>query len=208
MSLPPDSAIYTGPWINWARGSILGSTITLTQRDGQLLTAFLSLLVTLAGGACWRVLSFLIHQHRAKRGCSDAVQHQQQVLLRNCSSPAAAAWQMIQVALYWRKIANRSIMRGLPLILLAIGNMVLFAIAGVFSADFTNAGNKTLIQSPTCGYLLPDANRTDSPLDQATTDINAKDANDTLNASAYTRACYRKTQSGAQCYQYPKPNIP
>ncbi|KAL8768303.1 MAG: hypothetical protein Q9209_005442 [Squamulea sp. 1 TL-2023] len=34
------------------------------------------------------------------------------------------------------------------------------------------------------------------------------EANDTLTASAYARACYGNAQIASQCYQYPKPNIP
>lgn len=65
MSLTAGSSIYTGAWINWSQGAIIGATITLSQRNGNLLTAFLGIFVTIAGGACWRILSFLMHQQRA-----------------------------------------------------------------------------------------------------------------------------------------------
>ncbi|KAL8705019.1 MAG: hypothetical protein Q9201_001864 [Fulgogasparrea decipioides] len=210
MSLPPASQIYTGPWINWSRGFVLGSTITLSQRNGSLLTAFLGIFVTAAGTACWRILSFLIHQRQAKHLLNDAIHHQQQVILRNSGTPGEAAWQMTQLAWHWRKIAEkpRPILRSLPLVILAVCNMVLFAIAGVFSAEVTKAaGNETLIRSPACGFLLPN-DRSDLPVFQSTAGANAMEANDTLAASAYSRACYGNTQSGSQCYQYSRPYIP
>jgi len=209
MSLTAESHVYTGVWINWSKGLVLGSTITLDQRNGSLLTAFLGIFVTLAGSAYWRILSFLIHQHRAKPGLNDAIHHQQQAILRNSGGPVAAAWQMTQLAWHWRKIASKPILRSLPFIILAVGTRVLFAVAGVFSAEVTRAaGNETLIRSPTCGYLLPDYSRSNLSLLQAATGATAMDANDTLAASAYSRACYDKTASGSQCYQYPKSNIP
>ncbi|KAL8780906.1 MAG: hypothetical protein Q9213_006246, partial [Squamulea squamosa] len=209
MSLPTGSEIHTGFWINWSRGAVLGSTITLSQRNGSLLTAFLGIFVTSAGTACWRILSFLIHQHRAKQELEDAIHHQQQVILRNSSTPDAAAWQMAQLIWAWRNIADKPILRNLPFITLAVCNMLLFAIAGVFSAEVTKAaGNATLIRSATCGYLLLDDNQSDLTALQASKGFRAMDANDTLTASAYSRACYDNAQIALQCYQYPKPNIP
>ncbi|KAL8725056.1 MAG: hypothetical protein Q9166_007587 [cf. Caloplaca sp. 2 TL-2023] len=211
MSLPAEFQIYTGTWINWSRGFVLGSTITLSQRNGSLLTAFLGIFVTVAGTACWRILSFLIHQHQAKHMLNDAVHHQQQVILRNSGTPGEAAWQMTQLVWHWRKIANKpkSIIRSLPIVILAVCNMILFAIAGVFSAEVTKAvGNETLIRSPTCGYLSQTNFREDLPAFQSVAGANAIDMNDTLAASAYSRACYGNSQSGSQCYQYPKSYIP
>ena len=209
MSFPAGSYIYTGPWINWSRGAVLGSTITLSQQYGSLLTAFLGILVTVAGAACWTVQSFLIHQHRIKKGPSNAMHCQQQVVLRNSDSAGAVVWQMIQVAWAWRKLARKSSLQSLWLALWPLCNMLLFSVAGVFSAEVTKAaGNETLILSPNCGYLLPDSNRSDLPVIMQSSASNALEANDTLTASAYARACYGKKLVGLQCYQYPKPNIP
>ncbi|KAL8932888.1 MAG: hypothetical protein Q9211_006072 [Gyalolechia sp. 1 TL-2023] len=211
MSLPAESQIYTGPWINWSRGYVLGSTITLSQRNGSLLTAFLGIFVTAAGTACWRILSFLVHQYQAKQVLNDAVHHQQQVILRNSGTPAEAAWQMTQLAWHWRKMANKpkSVLRSLPVVILAVCNMLLFSIAGVFSAEVTKAaGNETLIRSPNCGYLQQRTFREDLPVFDTIAAANSLDVNDTLAASAYSRACYGNSQSGSQCYQYPTPYIP
>ena len=134
--------------------------------------------------------------------------HQQQVVLRNSKTAGSAAWQITQIAWRWRKITNQSKLQSLSLILLAVSNMVLFGVAGVFSAEVTEAvGDETLIQSPNCGFLLPDTNHPDLSSYEAVTGANAMLANDTLAASAYSRACYGNTLSGSQCLQYPKPKI-
>ena len=209
MSLPAETDVYTGFWINWSRGRVLGSTITLSQRYGGLLTAFLGIFVTVVGAACWTIQSFLIHQHRANKGPSSAMHHQQQVVLRNSNTAGSVAWQITQIAWRWRKITNQSTLQSLSLILLAVSNMILFGVAGVFSAEVTKAaGNETLIHSPNCGFLLPDVDRPELSTFEGITGANALEANETLAASAYSRACYGKSVSSSQCFQYPKPNIP
>lgn len=44
-------SIYEGVWINWARGRVFGSTITLNRRDGGLIISFITLFITLVGTA-------------------------------------------------------------------------------------------------------------------------------------------------------------
>ncbi|KAL9131416.1 MAG: hypothetical protein Q9217_000630 [Psora testacea] len=208
MPLAADSYIYTGPWINWSHGLVLGSTITLSQRNGGLLTAFLGIFVTAAGASCWRILSYALHQLRAKEAWQDGLHHQQQVVLRNNSSSAGAAWQMVQLIWYWRQLSVRSILRTLPFIALALCNMTLFAVAGVFSSEVTKAaGNETLVRSLNCGYLLFDSTlpATSQVLNAA---INGMDANVTLAASTYSRACYQDMPNPLQCSEFTQPHIP
>ena len=207
MSSSPGAYIYTGPWINWDRGAILGSTITLSQRDGGLLTAFLGIFITVAGAAWWRILSFLIHQYRATPGPRDTVHHQQQVILRNSSTPGGAAWQMTQVAWGWRKIADHPVLVNLPLIALAISNMLVFAVAGVFSSEVAKAaGNETLIMGPNCGYMVDDPSLPDSsPLRLA--GWSAMEANDTLVANSYARDCYSDIPDDLRCNRFVKPKL-
>ena len=207
MSATPDSYIYTGLWINWSKGAIQGSTITLTQRDGSLLTAFLGIYVTVAGAACWRILSFILHQCRSQQGLKGAMYYQQQAILRNDTTPGAAAWQMTQLAWYWRKISGHSIRQNLPYIALAFCNMTFFTVAGVFSSEVTKAaGNETLIRSSNCGFLLDDDTLpASSPL--SAQGFNALEANEAIAASAYTRACYGAQQDALQCAQFVKKRL-
>lgn len=117
-----------------SHGLVLGSTITLSERDGGLLTAFLALFVSAAGAACWRILSYAFHQYRAKQDFQAAVHHQQQAILRNTGSPGGAAWQLGLLIWYWRKHAVKPVACTLPLIAMAILNLTLFAVAGDFSS--------------------------------------------------------------------------
>lgn len=104
-----------------------------------------------------------------------------------------------QSSWYWRTLAENPVVWILPLAALAILNLVLCGIAGVFSSKVTKAaGDETLIRSPDCG--LPNPTATDAKQSQAA--YNAVDLNDTLAASTYSRACYDSTESVLQCNQY------
>ena len=193
------SFINTGIWINWSHGRVAGCTLTLNERDGGLLTAFLAIFVSAAGAATWKIMSYTLHQYRARQEYQDGLHHQQQAILRNAHSPAGASWQLMKLTWFWRSNATRYLIRTLPLAGLALLNLVLFGVAGVFSSEVTKApGNETLVRSPNCGYIY----LTDPGSFKAQIDYNSMDLNDTLPAAAYERACYESAENSLQCGQF------
>ena len=126
MSQTAAPFVHTGPWINWSHGLVLGSTITLSERNGELLTAFLALFVTAAGASCWKIMSFALHQFRSPRDPQDGLHHQQQAILRNSESPLGISLELARLVWFWRKHALKSFMRTIPLLALALFNFVLF----------------------------------------------------------------------------------
>ena len=191
--------VFYGHWTNWDHKAIVGSTITLSQRSGTLLIAFLAIFVAAAGGAFWRIVAFALHQWRASTNAEDGLYHQQQVQLRNTSSPGTFAWHLAQMAYYWRKSMRGSFWRSMPLVLTAILVFVAFAVAGIFSSEVTKAaGNQILIASNDCGNWT--ANGTAS----ITASFVAlhKSLNDTLRASSYARDCYGTNSTAPACNQY------
>lgn len=204
MSQAVGAHIYTGPWIHWSHGIIRGSTLTLSSADGGLLTAFLGIFVTAAGAAVWRILSYLIHQVRTSSDPQDGFHHQQQLILRNNGSSGGAAWQFFQMVFFWWKSAKRPLLRSLPLTILALCNLLLFAVAGVFSSEVTkSAGNETLIRSPNCGSWTLDG----SGSQQEMFAYQSKILNDTITAASYARACYGSAQNVLQCNQFAQQQI-
>ena len=194
------SSVYTGFWINWSHDATFGATITLNQRDGGLLTAFLAIFVSAAGASCWKITSYAIHQCRASQHYKDALHHQQQAILCNTDGPAAALWNFCQLPWYWRDHAIRSLTRSLPLGLLAILNIAAFGVAGIFSSDVTKAaGNEMLIKSPHCGNLEVGKDNASLPGSVAASSL---DLNDTLAATTYSRACYGNAGNALGCNQY------
>lgn len=206
MSAVAGSSIYIGTWINWSRGPVLGATMTLTQRNGSLLTAFLGIFVTIAGGACWRILSFSIHQHRAGHDSKvkDVLYFQQQVILRNSDSSIVTAWQIIRLAWNKKKPRKKQILKNLPLFILALSNALLFAFAGVFSSAVIKlASSETLISSSHCGYLINNPEKNGPSIIEYTTRL----ANDTFAAIMYSRACYGDASHELQCGRFLQPQL-
>ena len=192
------SYTYTGIWINWSHGAIRGSTLTLNERNGGLLTAFLAIFVTAVGSATWKIMRYSLHQFRARQEYQDGLHHQQQAIFRNSDSPVGASWQLIQLTWYWRSNATRYLMRTLPLAGLALLNLLLFSAAAVLSSHGTKApGNETLLMSPHCGWMKA----TDSTAAEDLAAYNTMDTNDTLTAATYERACYDTAESSLQCGQ-------
>lgn len=197
--------IYRGPWINWSRGRTRGATLTLSERHGGMLTAFLALFVTIAGGQLWRIVSFTIHQVRASPGPRDGLQCQQQAIFRNTTSPATFTGSFIRVAVHWWRIARRPIWRSLPWVVLGLVYLVASAVAVIFSSEVVKAaGNEALIASSTCGVLAVD--ELNSLTVRALLSHQLEDA---VLAADYARTCYRlpSVHSQWRCNLYATPRI-
>lgn len=193
---------YTGHWINWSHGAVLGSTITLSSRDGGLLIAFLALFVSAAGAASWSILAFSMHQFFSKNAPQVGVHQQRQIILRNTSSPTSAAWELLQIAWAWRKTSEKSLLRSLPMAILALLSVALFGLAGVFSSEVTKApGNETLIISQNCGTYVGG----DSAAGNLQFRINT--VNETKAALNYAKDCYGVTRNVLNCNQYVQERI-
>ncbi|KAL8687209.1 MAG: hypothetical protein Q9218_006557 [Villophora microphyllina] len=202
MSQIPGSIIYTGAWINWSHGRLLGSTITLLDGHGALLTAFLAIFVTAAGSACWQILSYSMYQRRATHQYRDALHHQVQAIFRNTGTSAIAAWQAVQLHWYWRKQGNTPLARTLPVFVLALLNLLFFGLAGIFSSQVTKAaGNEVLINSPHCGFPVPPREATPSAA------FDLLQLAETLTATTYSQACYGKAKDKLQCNQFVRPSL-
>lgn len=204
MSTQQLSNTYLGLWINWSHGRVLGSTLTLSYRDGGLLTAFVALFVAIAGGALWRITAFIFHQICAGQNVQDGLHHQQQAILRNTSSPGAALWQFTHLGHFWWQSAQRPIWRSAQFSFLALLNLSVLAVASLFSSQLTRVtSNETLILSDNCG-IWGIKNISDSSSLQA---FNRKTLRDTISAADYARACYGSNPDTLQCNQYVRKQI-
>lgn len=205
MSNTTESHIYTGPWINWSHGLIIGSTLTLSARDGALLTSFLAAFITVVGSRLWNICTFVIHQSRARHGPQDGLYHQQQNVFRNSQTPGGATWTFLQQSYAWWRRA--SIFRSLPWALFSLLFLLTFAVLSVFSGEVTKStGNMRLIRSPNCGYWRLEDNPTSSNAQLSS--FNAKNLNDTTAAASYSRECYGGSSNTLQCGSMAAASIP
>ena len=151
--------IYLGPWINWADGTILGATITVSSRGGSLLTSFIATFVTIVGAQLWRILSYIFHQIRSSKDPQDGLHYQQQNILRNNSTPGGVAWSFFEQTWYWRGKASRVLLRTLPWTLFSIIYLALFGVLATFSSEVSKAtGHTRLLKPGACGYWLTGKN--------------------------------------------------
>jgi hypothetical protein len=207
MSSVPIVEIYTGPWVDWSKGAILGSTITLSSKTAPILTAFLAFFVTVVGACLWRLICFIFHQSSASLKPKDGMHHQHQVIFRNTGSPTAAIRAFLESAFHWRKAARRSFLRSVPLAVFAIVFSIALAIGSILSSLVAqSSGNHRLVVSDGCGYFGYDNS---SSLEVRTKAMTARDLNDTIIASAYSRACYDGNYklNKLQCGTYTTPAL-
>lgn len=201
-----EARLYKGSWVNWDYGFVRGSTLTLSDRDGGLLTAFLALFVAVAGGSLWRIICFVAHQIRVRHDPQDGLHHQQQVVFRNTTSPESALISFVSMIWYWRNHCRRPFWVSLPWVLTALLYLPLLGIASIFSSEVTKtAGNETLILSPNCGFVGYD----NSSLSTAP-GLEVKSVHDTVSAANYARSCYGNdtTDKMFDCNIYVQPQIP
>lgn len=132
-----DDAIYNGAWTNWSKGgAIKGATLTLTHRDGGLLTAFLALFVTFAGRSFWRLFCFIAHACLSAGATpQDGLYHQRQAILRNATTGFIGLQYFVQLGWGWRNKALKSWLRIIPLITVTALLVVSFYVAGIFSSQ-------------------------------------------------------------------------
>jgi len=204
------SSVYLGAWVNWQAGFLYGAQVTTTSSQALCLVSFLAIFIVVFGRHFWGILRFILHQLRVVRSPQDGLYHQEQVLLRNSTSPSAAFWEFLRIGWAWRGRAEYSLARVTPLILLAAAQVVVFTLAGVFSSGTFSVTNEVLVQSDACGYInYPTGgageifNTTDWSL------LNAAFVEDRTAATkslAYARTCYGD-YTGSDCNYFIVPSI-
>ncbi|KAM7196688.1 hypothetical protein V8F33_006028 [Rhypophila sp. PSN 637] len=154
--------VYLGHWINWSRGPILGSTLTMTRTNGNLLIAFLAFFVAIVAARFWRIVCLLVHFRLSSDQPCDALYHQRQAVLRNASNPEEGFWTFLDLILAWRKSSRRPFLRLVPPLLLAATCMVIFTVAGGFSSmvqlSADDVGSEVLLTGKACiphNIILP-----------------------------------------------------
>jgi hypothetical protein len=196
--------VYLGVWTNWSRGSFNGLTLTLSHKNGAILTAFLALLITFSGGRFWRIIRLFAHQYLSSEKAKDGIYHQRQVLLRNTDSSSTALVKLFRLSWVWRKHAKlNAFRRNSGLMLLAALNTAIFIAASLTSSKVTNSmGDEVLISSPYCGKLQEYILETESQGVHALLHRQRRNLN--LN---YANACYGNVTDGVSCAIYRKPRL-
>lgn len=195
--------VYLGVWTNWSHGRIRGATLTVSRRNGGLLTAFLALLVGAAGTSFWRIGCFFIHRYFSSKNAADALHHQRQVILRNSSNSQSGLVTLIETCWAWRRNTIASFWHFFPSVFFALITFIGFIIAGIFSsAVATSMGQDVLLNSPNCGIWDFDVN----DLEQWTW-WNPYVAKSVSSSLSYAQRCYRKDVNPRDCAVFMQPRL-
>ncbi|KAF1988411.1 hypothetical protein K402DRAFT_461837 [Aulographum hederae CBS 113979] len=199
------SGVHIGSWTNWSHGRLLGATVTLTQRDGGLLTAFLALFISFTGTCFWRLVCYAIHSWLSSEGAQDGLYHQRQALLRNTTSASAGSWSLASLTFAWRNHAPRVYRRVLPLVVFATLSSACFGVAGIFSSrTATLIGNEVLVSSKNCGFIDPSAN---TNMSETLTILYPYLSRRLVASANYAQQCYRDLSARSECSIYVKPRL-
>lgn len=151
------NATYVGVWVDWSKGPVFGSTLTLPSRGGFLLTAAVAIFVQFTGGHLWGILSFTLHQMRSNQRPHSGLFYQQQAILRN-SSAGDTLTQLIKLSLAW---PSKSFRANIPVMLTALIHVVGFLAAGIFSSNVIIQNPEVLIRGSSCGLWPLQLNSTE-----------------------------------------------
>lgn len=198
--------VYTGVWTNWSYGKALGSTLTMTQSDANLLIAFVAFFITIVTTHIWKITCFAIHTFLSTREARDVLHHQRQVLLRNNQGPSWSLFSLVKLGVAWNKLmARQGIWRLLPLITLTGILTVALAIATGFSSRVATS-NEVLLQGLNCGMPIDPGYVNHSVL---LTEYQPYLANHMTQSEIYATQCYSQTGvSGVGCGLFTKPRLP
>ncbi|KAK4185483.1 hypothetical protein QBC35DRAFT_516876 [Podospora australis] len=125
--------VHKGFWTNWSYGKELGSTLTLTRSDANLLIAFVAFFLTVITTHLWAILCFALHACFSTPDPRDTVHHQRQAVLRNNPGPVGTAWILVQMMWAWRK-TNKTQPRLLSLLFCSVLLAAGFVVAAGFSS--------------------------------------------------------------------------
>lgn len=200
-----DIPVYTGVWTNWSHGPIAGITLTLTHKNGALLTAFLGSFITYVGTNFWRIMSFILHQLYSSDTPSNGHYHQTQAILRNSEDSIVSLSRFIKISWAWR--TQRPFYRSIPLLTITILSIVAFAAASTFAAKVSSAmGNEVLIWSSNCGSFLIDYHKNLST--GVGWSIWSSYQSKTINSFAnYAQTCYKGVSKAEGCSSFVKQRL-
>ncbi|KAM7188767.1 hypothetical protein V8F33_010430 [Rhypophila sp. PSN 637] len=187
---------------------VLGSTLTVSRRDGDLLVAVLAFFVTFVFTRFWRILCVVLHHQSSSDRPREALYHQRQAAFRNVASPEAALTLFAQMIWAWRHTSNSKHMLKIMGVPLLVATLCLTAsvVASSFSSRLTSGvGDEVLLHGGMCGWI--DGSR-DMLREGQQAYLLPWVATQTLSSANYAKECYSVNPGGVlSCDTFVKPNL-
>jgi len=149
-------SVYVGLWVDHSQDAFDQATLTLPTRSANILISALALLVSLAGGATWRLFAYVLHQLRVRHPTqSNPFRQQVQTMLRNNGTPITALVDSVWMSLAWAQTPYATFRTLLPPALIAGLIVAGFGVFSVFvSTVATHSGDNINVLArpgPSCG---------------------------------------------------------
>jgi hypothetical protein len=145
------SHIYTGVWTDWYYGSVIGTRLTISNRNAYFLVSFLTLFVRSSGQALWTTFCFCAFQIRSTPIPQDTLYHQLQATFRNSNGDITTLLEFLKLGFRSSKRAIRHRRRTTSLATTALFHIIVFAAAGIFVSKVAIDDSGVLIRSNVCG---------------------------------------------------------
>lgn len=196
--------VHLGLWANWSYGSIIGSTLTLSRDNANLLIGTITFFITIVAVHIWRIISFSLHAYYSDPSPRDGLYHQRQAIIRNSSSASGTVLTLINLIFAWRKV-TKSWIRLLPILLLTTLIAIGLAAASIFASRVAT-GSEVLLTGSGCGMVVPDLS--DPSLTEVFTDYTPYLADSLTQAATYAAQCYEGSSSSSMgCGVFVKPQL-
>lgn len=204
-----DYKVATGSWNNYSNNGWLAASLTVDIKTGSLIIAAAATFITIVGSRFWSILSFAIHQIRARQGDRDGIHHQHQVIYKN-STQLGTVWLLTRVVWAWRGVAAHNFPRYLAFSLPPLICFAAFTVASILSSRIaapTYTASEVRVVPNNCGfitYIPPTSEEYDAERGGA---FWAKySTQKTRESTDYARTCYGN--SAASCRIFPLKELP
>jgi len=203
---PAQQHVYTGTWINWSRGPVMGATLTLSQRTGSLLIAFVALFVSFAGTRFFRITCYSFHRLFSTQSPQDGVHHQRQAILRNSNNATSDMWALCRVLWKWRHHRMGSFLRIFPIVIYTCISIFAFAFADILSLNIAAmSGDEVILNYQICGWNEYRDNVTSTEI---VTTLRPYDHSRLNSFTNYAQNCYAKNTKSGGCTSFVKAGLP
>lgn len=129
-------------------------TLTISERQGGVLSAMLVVLVGFASSSAWQAIKFILHQHRATLEARDGMHHHHQLALKNSATHLHMICLAGSIFCRWRHPLGfrAALSRSLGIMLLPLFSFAVWSAVPVFiSFIWTTVGNDALLLPRYCG---------------------------------------------------------
>ncbi|KAF4554665.1 Hypothetical protein D9617_4g004200 [Elsinoe fawcettii] len=182
-------------WTDHDYNLVRGATLTTDVETGRFILTSLTTLVGLAGTAAWTITAYAIFHLRIKEHPIDTIRFQEQIVLRNPTSPLADSWSLLRMIRSWSTHPGIRLSTIL-LVCLAVSIWASFAFASIAVAYVAVPSYKIsrVLLAPSRSGLPRFSSTIGGAFAQA-----YKIANDTAVARNYAQQCYHNVSGPRAC---------